>query len=88
MILNFRNPQRGHLLPLSTLSPGQLARVASIEGSGALRQRLLDLGVLPGAELGLERTGPGGDPLWVRCQGTQLALRRAEARTVLVELAP
>jgi DtxR family Mn-dependent transcriptional regulator len=69
---------------LSDLSPGQKARVARIGGQGALRQRLLDLGILPDAPVDLERFGLGGDPVWIRCQGSQLALRRSEARSILV----
>jgi DtxR family Mn-dependent transcriptional regulator len=69
---------------LADLKPGQSATVAHIKATGALRQRLLDMGILPSQTLELERLGLGGDPLWIRCQGTSLALRRAEARTILV----
>jgi Fe2+ transport system protein FeoA len=45
---------------------------------------LLDMGVLPETRIELERVGLGGDPLWVRCQGARLALRKSEANSILV----
>lgn len=69
---------------VADLKPGQRAVVTRVVAEGALRQRLLDMGILPGTSVDLERTGLGGDPLWVRCQGASLALRRSEAGAVRV----
>jgi DtxR family Mn-dependent transcriptional regulator len=69
---------------LSELAPGDTARVAQLRAEGHLRQRLLDMGILPDTSIDLERVGRGGDPLWIRCQGAQLALRRSEAKSILV----
>ena len=69
---------------LCDLSPGDTARVAHLRAEGHLRQRLLDMGILPDTSIDLERVGRGGDPLWIRCQGAQLALRRSEAASILV----
>jgi len=71
-------------MSLADMKLGQNARILCVTASGALRQRLLDMGLLPGAEVGVERRGPGGDPLWIRCQGARLALRRAEAGSIRV----
>jgi DtxR family Mn-dependent transcriptional regulator len=71
-------------MSLADLEPGQSAIVTSIAARGGLRQRLLDMGVLPDTRVDLERTGLGGDPLWVRCQGARLAVRRSEASTILI----
>ncbi len=71
-------------MSLADLSPGQSAVVTHVGASGALRQRLLDMGILPSTTINLERSGPGGDPLWIRCQGAHLALRRSEAKTIHV----
>ncbi len=71
---------------LCDLKPGQRARVMQIEARGALRQRLLDMGFIPDALIDLERVGLGGDPLWVRCQGAHLALRRSEARSIHIQI--
>ena len=68
------------------LVPGQQATVTQVQASGAIRQRLLDMGLLPSVQVRVERTAPTGDPIWIRFLGTQLALRREEARAVRVEL--
>lgn len=72
---------------VADLQPGQSGTVAQVSASGALRQRLLDMGILPGTAIGLERSGPGGDPLWIRCQGARLALRRSEAGRIRIRRA-
>lgn len=71
-------------LTLSELEPGQEATIAQVAGDGAVRQRLLDMGILPDVKVTLERVAPTGDPLWIRLQGFQLSLRRREADTVVV----
>jgi Fe2+ transport system protein FeoA len=71
-------------MSIANLKPGQSAIVARITAHGALRQRLLDVGILPGITIDVERSGPGGHPLWIRCQGARMALRRAEANSIRV----
>lgn len=77
------NPQE-NAMSIASLKPGQSAIVTQITATGALRQRLLDMGILPETAIDVERSGPGGHPLWIRCQGARLALRRAEALNILV----
>jgi Fe2+ transport system protein FeoA len=72
-------------MSLAQLTPGQRCRVRQIEGHGAIRQRLLDMGILPDAVIELARIAPAGDPLWIKLQGFELALRRTEAEAVKVE---
>ena len=71
-------------MSLADIKPGHRAVVTKISAGGALRQRLLDMGVLPETAIDIERVGLGGDPFWVRCQGARLALRRSEAQSILV----
>jgi DtxR family Mn-dependent transcriptional regulator len=71
-------------MSLGDVKPGQSAVVTKINALGALRQRLLDMGVLPNTVIEIERVGLGGDPFWVRCQGARLALRRSEANSIMV----
>ena len=78
--------RRGQHLSLYDLEPGQAAEVLRVDAVGAVRQRLLDMGLLPGARVEIERTAPGGDPVWVKLLGSQLALRRKEAKTILVRV--
>jgi DtxR family transcriptional regulator, Mn-dependent transcriptional regulator len=72
------------MLPLDALSPGEQGRVTQGGGQGAIRQRILDMGILPGVEVRFERTAPAGDPIWIRVGGFQLSLRRAEAVSIQV----
>jgi Fe2+ transport system protein FeoA len=73
-------------MSLADVKPGGSAVVTKINAVGALRQRLLDMGVLPETTIDIERVGLGGDPFWVRCQGARLALRRSEANSILVRM--
>ena len=71
---------------LTELSIGRSARILSVGGSGALRQHLLDMGVIPGAVATLVRYAPMGDPLEIRIHGYELTMRRADAAEIGVEL--
>jgi len=71
-------------LPLSALKPGEAGRVQLVQANGAIRQRLLDMGMLPGVLIEVERTAAAGDPIWIRLHGYQLSLRRQEARAIQV----
>jgi len=70
---------------LYELKAGFKGRVRQIRAQGAVRQRLLDMGILPNTEVTMERSAPGGDPIWVKVHGTQLALRKNEALSILID---
>lgn len=72
------------IMSLSKLKPGHKATVKKVNGKGAIRQRLLDMGILPEVVVEVERVAPSGDPIWIKLQGFQLSLRLKEADTVLV----
>ena len=76
--------KEGPTMSLADLKAGQSGVVTHVGATGALRQRLLDMGILPNTTIDLERFGLGGDPLWIRCQGARLALRRAEAKAIRI----
>ena len=74
-------------LTLADLLPGQKARIVKIVGKDIrIRQRLMEMGLVSGAELEMERFAPLGDPIEVNLQGQHLSLRQAEAAMLLVEL--
>ena len=75
-------------LTLNDIEAGRRAVILRIGGGGAIRQRLLDMGVTRGAEVKVERHAPLGDPVEISVKGYYLALRRAEAASILVEEAP
>jgi len=71
---------------LTDVPLGGRAVVGRIAATGELKRRILEMGVLPGVSLKLERRGPMGEPLVVAVRGHRVSLRRAEAEQVEVEL--
>ena len=69
---------------LASLRPGEQGRVTHVNAKGAIRQRLLDMGVLPDTLIEVERVAPSGDPVWIKLGGAQIALRRQEADAVSI----
>jgi len=69
---------------LADLPLGEQAVVSMVDAQGAIRQRLIDMGILPDVTVRIERVAPSGDPLWIRLQGFQVSLRRKEAEAVRV----
>jgi len=69
---------------LSDLQPGESATIVQINARGAVRQRLIDMGMLPNTKVDVERKAPGGNPIWIKLKGFQLSLRREEAAGVTV----
>ena len=70
---------------LSTLKPGESARITKVGGEGALRQHFLDMGVIPGASVTVIKLAPLGDPMELRIHGYELTLRVADAEQIGVE---
>lgn len=77
--------QKNGSLTLNQVKVGQRVRVSRVLGEGALRQRILDMGLTRGAEVTVRKMAPLGDPLEVTVRGYQLSLRKAEAACILVE---
>ena len=69
---------------LGDLKPGERARIERIEGGGALRRRMMDMGIVPGVELEVVRCAPFGGPLQIRLKGYYLAMRRGECAKISV----
>ncbi len=72
--------------PLSSLKVGGKGRVVQIAGEPGIKRRLLDMGIVPGAEVKVEKAAPLGDPIDVVVKGYHLSLRRQEASAVTVEV--
>ena len=71
-------------MTLNSLKPGQSVRILSVGGEGALRQHFLDMGVIPGVNVTLEKLAPLGDPMELRIHDYQLTLRLADAALIEV----
>ena len=72
-------------LALCELKPGRKGKIAKIFGSGSIRRRIMDMGLVKGAEIEVERVAPMGDPLEVKIKGYHLSLRKDEAAKIYVE---
>jgi ferrous iron transport protein A len=73
---------------LAKLSPGIPAKVISIVAVGATRRRLMDMGVMPGEAVRVEKVAPLGDPIEVTIKDYRLSLRKAEAEGIAVQVLP
>jgi len=70
---------------LNSLKPGESARIVKITGTGAIKRRLFDMGMTPGAQLRVRKVAPLGDPMEITLRGYELSLRNNEAAMVVVE---
>lgn len=73
-------------IQLHLLNPGQKAVITRIGGTGALRRRFVEMGIVKGETILIERSAPLGDPVEYVIKGYHLALRREEA--ALIEVTP
>jgi ferrous iron transport protein A len=73
------------MLSLAEFRPGDRGRVVALHGADALAQRMMEMGVLDGAEVEVIALAPLGDPIEVRLGDSRLSLRRGEAARVEVE---
>ena len=71
---------------LSELKRGEKGRIVKIGGGGSLRRRLLDMGLVSGSEVKMERVAPLGDPIEIKVKGYNLSLRKEEAESIHVEI--
>ena len=74
-------------MTLDKLPLGQEAVITAVGGEGALRCRLLDMGLIPKTRVWVEKIAPLGDPLELRVRGYSLSLRKEDAGKIEVEVA-
>ena len=65
---------------------GHTARVLKLRGEGAVKRRIMDMGITKGVEVYVRKVAPLGDPIEVTVRGYELSLRKADAEMVDVEL--
>ena len=63
---------------------GQRATVVKLHGEGALKRRIMDMGITRGIEVYVRRVAPLGDPMELTVRGYELSLRRADAEMIEV----
>ena len=70
---------------LKDVAVGDKAIVKRLSGEGALKRRIMDMGVTKGVEVLVRRVAPLGDPIEVTVRGYELSLRKDEAANIIVE---
>ena len=70
---------------LREVKVGQTAVVSKLHGEGAVRRRIMDMGITKGVEIFVRKVAPLGDPIEVNLRGYELSIRKADAE--MIELA-
>ncbi|MCL4501258.1 MAG: ferrous iron transport protein A [Deltaproteobacteria bacterium] len=71
---------------LAMLQPGQRGKITKIGAIGPMKRRLMDMGVLVGEAVKVEKIAPLGDPIEITVKNYKLSLRKAEAAGIAVEV--
>ena len=64
---------------------GETVKVVKLHGEGAVKRRIMDMGITKGTEIYIRKVAPLGDPVEVTVRGYELSLRKADAEMVEVE---
>lgn len=70
---------------LNKLKAGESAIVTQLRGEGALKRRIMDMGITKGVEIKVNKLAPLGDPMELTVRGYELSLRKADAEQIEVE---
>lgn len=70
---------------LKEVKIGQKAKVIKIKGEGAIRRRIMDMGITKGVEILVKKFAPLGDPIEITIRGYELTLRKEDANKICVE---
>ncbi|MEG0912744.1 MAG: ferrous iron transport protein A [Oscillospiraceae bacterium] len=71
-------------LTLDEMNTGEKAAISKVSGHGAIRRRLLDMGLTPGTEIMIRKAAPLGDPIELFMRGYELTIRRSDAENIEV----
>ncbi len=70
---------------LKDVKIGKTVKVIKLEGEGAVKRRIMDMGVTKGVEIYVRKVAPLGDPIEVNLRGYELSIRKADAEMILVD---
>ena len=70
---------------LKEVPVGKTAKVVKIHGEGAVRRRIMDMGITKSVEIHVRKVAPLGDPMEITVRGYELSLRKADAESIEVE---
>lgn len=72
-------------MTLKDAKVGQTVRVRKLNGEGAVKRRIMDMGITKGVEVYIRKVAPLGDPVEVTVRGYELSLRKADAEMIEIE---
>lgn len=72
-------------MTLKDVKVGQTVKVKKLNGEGAIKRRIMDMGLTKGVEVYIRKVAPLGDPIEVTVRGYELSLRKADAEMIEVE---
>ena len=70
---------------LKEIKCGQTVKVIKVDGMGAVRRRIMDMGITKGCEVFVRKVAPLGDPIEVTVRGYELSLRKSDDEMIIVE---
>ena len=70
---------------LKEVKVGQTVKVIKLHGEGAVKRRIMDMGITKGIELHVRKVAPLGDPIEVNVRGYELSIRKADAQMIEVQ---
>ena len=70
---------------LKTAMVGETVKVVKLHGEGAVKRRIMDMGLTKGVEVHIRKVAPLGDPMEVTVRGYELSLRKADAEMIEIE---
>ena len=73
-------------MTLREMRPGQTAVVTKLTGEGAVKRRIMDMGITKGTEIYVRKVAPLGDPVEITVRGYELSVRKSDAEMVQIEL--
>ena len=71
---------------LREMKVGETATVVKLHGEGAVKRRIMDMGITKGVEIYVRKVAPLGDPVEITVRGYELSLRKADAEMIVTEL--
>jgi len=72
-------------MTLKEVAVGQSVKVIKLEGEGAVKRRIMDMGITKGTQIKVRKVAPLGDPVEVTVRGYELSVRKADAENIIVE---
>ncbi len=73
---------------LKEIACGQTVTVVKLEGEGAVKRRIMDMGITKGIDVYVRKVAPLGDPIEITVRGYELSIRKSEAEKILVSAEP